>query len=106
MHTHTRTHTHTLAHTCTHTLTHTYTYTYTALFTDSPFLYPSGKAPFAGLMESIRSAQKTEFERLVAEQEAEVSIFILSSLMSFSASLSLLLFDYYLSVIPLLFKSV
>jgi hypothetical protein len=29
------------------------------------------------LMESIRSAQKTEFERLVAEQEAEVSIFIL-----------------------------
>jgi hypothetical protein len=32
-----------------------------------------GKAPFASLLENIRSAQKTEFEKLVAEQEEEVS---------------------------------
>ena len=32
-----------------------------------------GKAPFNGLLESIRSAQKTEFERVCAEKDAEVS---------------------------------
>jgi hypothetical protein len=31
-----------------------------------------GKAPFASLLDNIRSAQKTEFEKLVAEQEEQV----------------------------------
>ena len=32
-----------------------------------------GKAPFASLLEGIRSAQKTEFEKMCTEKEAEVS---------------------------------
>ena len=31
-----------------------------------------GKAPFNSLLESIRSAQKTEFEKMCAEKDAEV----------------------------------
>ena len=42
------------------------------LLSDKCFLL--GKAPFNSLLDSIRSAQKTEFEKLCAEKDAEVHV--------------------------------
>jgi hypothetical protein len=34
----------------------------------------TGRAPFNNLVEGMRSAQKTDFERLVSSKEGEVSL--------------------------------
>ena len=65
-------HTHSYIYTHTHSHTHTHTQ-YPPLLTRYTFMF-LGKSPFAALLEGIRSAQKTEFERLVTEQEAEVRV--------------------------------